>query len=239
MKKCCRHFEGSSPAQHLKEARLRGASVSTEGHAQEVSGAFSSAMDALKEGALLCALLSLLTPSFFLVAAFATVYTLWKTARSALVGWSRLEKLHTLIEQERWEIQHHRDQEKEELIEMYKLKGFSGKLLDQAIEVLMADDNRLLGIMLEEELGLKLRSHEHPLRQASGAFLGGLIGTGLLLVGLYFGYAIPSLFVLVVVSSYIAAKREGNQRIKAIVWNLSIAFSLLGLLYFGLKALHG
>ena len=55
---------------------------------------------------------------------------------------------------------------------MYEQKGLSGDLLDQVIEVLMADDNRLLRVMLEEELGLTLESYEHPLKQAAGAGLG-------------------------------------------------------------------
>ena len=58
--------------------------------------------------------------------------------------------------EERFEIAHHRGQEKEELTELYALKGFKGELLDQVINVLMADDNRLLSVMLEEELGLEL-----------------------------------------------------------------------------------
>ncbi len=35
----------------------------------------------------------------------------------------------------------------------------------------MADDNRLLRVMLEEELGLTLEAYEHPLKQAFGALL--------------------------------------------------------------------
>ncbi len=35
------------------------------------------------------------------------------------------------IEEERWEIQHHRAQERLELTEMYAAKGLSGKLLEE------------------------------------------------------------------------------------------------------------
>ena len=62
---------------------------------------------------------------------------------------------------------------------------FSGKLLDEVIDVLMADDNRLLQVMLEEELGLSLETYEHPLKQAAGAFFGVIGAATLLGLGLF------------------------------------------------------
>ena len=96
------------------------------------------------------------------VSLFSIGWLFWKLGRSSLLGWARLERLHRLIQQEQWEIEHHRAQEKEELTAMYHQKGLTGKLLEQVIEVLMADDNRLLRVMLEEELGLTLETYEHP-----------------------------------------------------------------------------
>ena len=69
-----------------------------------------------------------------LLTVFASATLLLKCGRSAILGWSRLSRLHRLIEEERWEIEHHRPQEKEELIALYKAKGFSGDLLDEVIE---------------------------------------------------------------------------------------------------------
>jgi VIT1/CCC1 family predicted Fe2+/Mn2+ transporter len=166
---------------------------------------------------------------------FSAGWILWKTGRSALLGWSRIERLHRVIEEERWEIQHHRAQERSELTEMYAAKGLSGKLLEEVIDVLMADDNRLLRVMLEEELGLTLEAYEHPLTQAAGALCGAAGSAALCLVGLWaapsFGLPLAAALVLTV-SSALTSKREGSHRTPAIVWNLAIAGTIAGCIYF-------
>jgi VIT1/CCC1 family predicted Fe2+/Mn2+ transporter len=153
-------------------------------------------------------------------------WVVWKAGRSAILGWGRLERLHRLVEQERWEIEHHRSQEKEELRALYAAKGFHGKLLDEAVEVLMADDNRLLQVMLEEELGLQLESYEHPLKQAFGALVGGVAAAALLALSLFFHpYWAPVLSALIVIigSAAWSARRERNRPLPALIWNLAAA----------------
>jgi VIT1/CCC1 family predicted Fe2+/Mn2+ transporter len=146
-----------------------------------------------------------------------------------------MERVHRLIKEEKYEIDHNRDQEKEELLELYKAKGFKDKQLEEVVEVLMADDNRLLQIMLEEELGLTMGSFEHPLKQCLGAGLGVITGALLALLGLYFGgfvgLIISSCFALTFTSA-IAAKHLNNDLTKHIIWNFSSAFLSLGCLYF-------
>ncbi|MBI2809614.1 MAG: VIT1/CCC1 transporter family protein, partial [Candidatus Melainabacteria bacterium] len=167
------HFRGKTVPDHLKEARARGALASAEIHGTEMPGHFAAGADTAKETAF--ALLFLwvifshyLAPelTFLFLVLFCAGWTIWKTARSALLGWARMERMHRVIEEERWEIEHHRTQERQELTEMYHAKGLEGKLLEEVIEVLMSDDNRLLRVMLEEELGLTLEIYEHPLKQA-------------------------------------------------------------------------
>ena len=94
-----------------------------------------------------------------------------------LLGWARLERLHRIVEEERYEIENHRQQEREELKELYRAKGFQGKLLDEVVDVLMADGERLLKVMVEEELGLSLQSQEHPLKQGAGSALGAFVAS--------------------------------------------------------------
>ena len=210
--------------------------VSAEHHGRELSGAFAGCVDSLKESALLLCLLSL-----FALASWPLFWTLfagwlvWKVGRSALLGWARLERLHRLIEEERFEVEHHREQEKEELKEMYESKGLSGKLLDEIVEILMSDDNRLLEVMLTEELGLTLESYEHPLRQAFGAGLGVILAFGLGLSG-WLLFAKIGLFsaagLLFIVSSLAAAKREKNGKTKALVWNLAVGAIAIGAAFF-------
>ena len=155
--------------------------------------------------------------------------------RSAILGWARLERLHRLIEEERWEIEHHRPQEKEELRALYAAKGFSGKLLDEAVEVLMADDNRLLQVMLQEELGLSLESYEHPLKQAAGAFAGALGAALLMAAGLFllpFWGAVAAAALIIAIASGAVARLEKNAPLPAIVWNLAVAALASGAAYF-------
>jgi len=231
------HFQGKTVVEHLKEARTRGAMASAEVHGMEMPGHVAAGADAGKEMALALLILSIVLPqllpfekTWLLLLLFSGGWILWKTARSALLGWARIERLHRLIEEERWEIEHHRQQEKEELTEMYAAKGLEGKLLEEVIEVLMADDNRLLRVMLEEELGLTLEAYEHPLKQAFGAFCGSAISAFACLLGFWTVpiYGLPVLAALIVAGcTLISAKLERNHAWNSIVWNLAI-FCLVG-----------
>jgi len=155
--------------------------------------------------------------------------------RSAWLGWSRLERLHRLVAEEKWEIDHHRDQEREELAALYEAKGFKGKLLEDVMDVLMADDDRLLRVMLEEELGLSLEKQEHPIKQGLGAGLGSVVA---FLVCIIFTLIIPDFgmvigsFCTVGAAAALSAQYERNRKISAIVWNLGIMILAIGCTYF-------
>lgn len=242
------HFAGKSIPEHLKEARRKGALASAEMHGTELSGFTSAFTDTAKETTIILILAffllealvkSPLSLGYFLI--LAGLWTLWRTIRSALLGWSRIERLHRLIEEEQWEIEHHRAQEKEELIELYRAKGLQGKLLEETVEVLMADDNRLLQVMLEEELGLSLQVHQHPLQQAAGALLGGIATLTLFLIPLWqhcsWGIYLAAAITLCG-SSILEAKRQGNRSTPLVVWNLAAATLLIGLLHYSMQWAH-
>jgi vacuolar iron transporter family protein len=236
------HFRGQSVVEHLKEARTRGATASAEVHGTEMPGHLAAGADAGKEMAIALLILWVVLPHFLamqktwlLMLLFTAGWIIWKTARSALLGWTRVERLHRVIEEERWEIEHHRQQEKEELTEMYLAKGFTGKLLEEVIEVLMADDNRLLRVMLEEELGLTLEAYEHPLKQAFGALFGTLVSAGLCLFGFWSfpSFGLPIFAGLSIITcTTISAKLERNRTWNSIVWNLATAGLVVGCIYF-------
>ena len=224
------------------DARRKGKMAASEIHGTELPGHFAAAADSAKETALLMIVLWTLlaeigfpaaTLHFFLVV-FSLGWFVWRVGRSAILGWSRLERLHRLIEEERWEIEHHRAQEKLELRALYAAKGFSGKLLDEAVEVLMADDNRLLQVMLEEELGLSLETYEHPLKQALGSGVGAAIAALVLMFGLFalpvWGAALCGAIVIAVAAGS-TAKLEKNRPAPAIVWNLAVAALSAGCAY--------
>lgn len=222
------HFKGKDALQHVIDARIKGREASAEVHGTELPGHVSAAADSAKETAFILLLLWTLLGSqaHWLMLVLISGWLVWKTGRSAILGWSRLERLHRVIEEERWEIEHHRPQEKEELRALYAAKGFSGKLLDEAVEVLMADDNRLLEVMLQEELGLALESYEHPLKQAAGAVLGVVGSSFIMSLGLF---ALPAwgpslcAALIIALSAGTTAQLERNRPLPAIVWNLAIA----------------
>jgi vacuolar iron transporter family protein len=237
------HFGGKNPLGHLVDARRKGKIATSEIHGEEIPGHYSAAADSAKETAFLLAIFWTLFEEigfpleklhWFLVV-FLFGWLFWKTGRSAILGWRRLERLHRLIEEERWEIEHHRGQEREELKAIYAAKGFSGKLLDEVIDVLMADDNRLLQEMLEEELGLNLGSYEHPLKQASGAFLG-VLGAAVIVTFGFFWLPVWGTFVcaalVIAMSAGTTAQLEKNQPLPAIIWNLAAALLAVACAYF-------
>jgi hypothetical protein len=246
-KKSDAHFHGKDPLSHVIEARLKGITATSEIHGAELPGHYSAAADSAKETAFLFTVLWMLFYSagisidrfHSLGLIFLFGWLLWRTGRSAVLGWARLERLHRLIEEERWEIEHHRAQEKEELKALYAIKGFSGKLLDEVVEVLMADDNRLLQVMLEEELGLKLDSFEHPLKQAAGSFFGVLLSGGFMALVLFGApeWSLPWSFIasallIIAFASGFVARFEKNRLTPSIVWNIAIAALAAGSTYF-------
>jgi vacuolar iron transporter family protein len=243
------HFKGDDALSHVLSKKAEGLISLTEAHGVEMPGHISAAADSAREVSL-----TLLMFWFFLLhlglsmgtqlailSAFSIGAIIWKTGRSAWLGWARLERLHRVIEEEKYEIEHHRAQEREELKALYKNKGFEGKLLEDVLDVLMADQNRLLKVMLEEELGLTLYSHEHPLKQAIGGFIGSFISS-LFSLGLFFfmplyGMAIAA-FCIISVAAITSALFEKNRWIPALIWNLSLAALSFGIVYFMFKILH-
>jgi hypothetical protein len=237
------HFKGKDAVGHVAEAKAQGLLSSAEVHGTEIPGHISSLADAVRETSIALLMLWVILTKFNFqhnhIAVIVTIFSLgwlfWKGGRSAWLGWSRLERMHRIVEQERWEIQHHRGQEREELKELYRAKGLEGKLLDDVMDVLMADEDRLLQVMVVEELCLSLETHEHPLKQASGAVLGVIAAYAACFSAIVifpdFGIWIGSL-IAIAIASIISARFEGNKVIPAVVWNLGITALSVGSTYF-------
>jgi len=237
------HFKGKDAIGHVAEAQAHGIISAAEVHGIETPGYLSAGCDAGRETAIFLPFLWLLMTFLHIPAAdivsslaiFSLGWLFWKLGRSAWLGWFRLERLNRVLEEERWEIEHHRQQERDELGVLYATKGFEGKLLEDVLDVLMADNSRLLKVMVEEELGLSLASSEHPLKQGMGAamgvFLSALVCLAAFFVwpayGIFFGS-----FISISISSYLMARFAGNEVIPAIIWNLGLAILSFGCVYF-------
>ncbi len=237
------HFKGKEAVEHVIEAQTRGIISAAEIHGEEAPGHISAGADAARETAIALLLLGVIlahlsipfSTLWLLLALFSVGWLVWKIGRSAWLGWARLERLHRIVAEERWEIEHHREQEREELAALYEAKGFHGKLLEDVMDVLMSDGDRLLRVMLEEELGLSLEKQEHPLKQGLGAGIGTLIA--IVFCGFLFflfptwGLLISALVVMALAGA-ISARYEKNRVIPAMVWSAGIGALAFGCVYF-------
>ena len=81
------------------------------------------------------------------------------TGRSTL---AQVQYYASEFERERDEIRDHFDHEREEVVALYQAKGLTGTLLEEVVDTLCSDDDRLLKLMMEEELGLSMHHVQHP-----------------------------------------------------------------------------
>jgi vacuolar iron transporter family protein len=231
------HFKGKDAIGHVAEAQAEGRIAATEIHGLEVPGHLSALSDAARDMAVVLVLIWIIGVKFnlpqlpLILSIFAIGWTIWKAGRSAWLAWFRLERMHRVLYQEKWEIEHYEQQEREELKVLYAAKGFEGKLLDDVVDVLMADGDRLLKVMVEEELGLSLEAHDHPLKQGLGALFGAISAAVFCLLSFLaypnYGMPIGSALVLIV-TSILTARYAQNRNIPAVVWNLGIAVLACG-----------
>jgi hypothetical protein len=242
------HFKGFSVIEHLKKAREKGKSASGNFHAVEVPGHISAGADSAKEVAVSSLLIQMIAHTLKIPAnqiiILLSVYLLgilfWKVGRSAHLAWSRLERINQLVQEEKDEIEYNREEEREELTEMYRAKGFSEPLLTKIIDVLMADDKKLLAVMLEEELAIPMDAYVHPLKQAFGAGVGVLIAAAAVPIGLLLSYTYGlyfTTFIITAASSFLIAKMEKISKLENTVKGLSIAFLATFATYFFTKFL--
>jgi len=128
---------------------------------------------------------------------------------------SHRELLKSEINREKWEIENKPEDEKQEIIDIYEKKGFSGKDLDMVVNKIISDKKVWLDTMLTEELNLNLDIAGHPLKSALRMFgsflLGGIlpiipffIADGLTPIFMAIGISISSSFVVGAVKSRMA-----------------------------------
>lgn len=227
------HFQGKSALSHLAEVRSTGVATSLEIHGAETPGPLFAFLDAARQTSVILLIVFLISDFYSFsyeqtragLLTFFAVFIFWSGARSTLLAYNRINRLHTIALEEKEEIEQNRPQEREELIALYGLKGFSGELLEKVVDVLMADQDRLLKVMLQEEMGFKLEESAHPLIQGLFAALGSVLPWIFVMVdafGCPMQYLIGAVVVFLAGLGALLAKFERNLVLPAFVWNLSI-----------------
>ena len=98
---------------------------------------------------------------------------------------SQIEILQSEIKREEYEIENTPEKEREEIVEIYKSKGFAGEELNMVVNKITSNKGVWLRTMLTEELGLNLEILGSPIKGAIVMFISFLVG-GILPILPYF-----------------------------------------------------
>ncbi len=242
------HCDGGNVTEHLKESQMQEPQAIDKNHGKRPSTSIMFGTDSAKEVVIfLFAFWMILTHfqlsskiTFTILLAISITYFFWKVGRSSLLGWAQLERCHRLIGKKRWEIEQNRAQEKTKLRAIYASKGLSGQLLEEVLEVLVADDQRLLQLMLTEDLNLSIGSYEHPLKQGLASGIGVIISSCFGLLALYYASFLGGSIVtaaILFIATFLRVQFDQSRLVHAIIWNFAVGFLSLGILYFIIELL--
>lgn len=110
---------------------------------------------------------------------------------------SHRELLKSEIDREIWEIENRPEDERQEIEDIYKAKGFSGKDLEMIVNKIISDKKVWLNTMLTEELNLNLEIAGHPLKGALIMFGSFLVGGILPIIPFFFSSGFTPLIIAV------------------------------------------
>lgn len=117
------------------------------------------------------------TPTILITLLAASVAgALSMAAGEFISGKSERDYFNHEIEQERLEIRLCPEIEKEEIRRIYRKKGFSGKLLEDVVEQICADEDRWVKEMVADELGSTELHHELEIKPSIVIFFAFLFG---------------------------------------------------------------
>ena len=110
---------------------------------------------------------------------------------------SHRELLKSEIDRENWEIENKPEDERKEIEDIYKAKGFTGKDLEMIVNKIISDKKVWLNTMLTEELNLNLEIAGHPLKGALIMFGSFLVGGILPIIPFFFSSGFTPLIIAV------------------------------------------
>ncbi len=95
-----------------------------------------------------------LDPSIIIILGFANLFAdgFAMSVGSYLSAKSERANYDKMKRQEYWEVDHLPEKERQEIRDIYREKGFEGELLEQIVEVISADRDRWVDVMMKEEL---------------------------------------------------------------------------------------
>lgn len=162
------HFNGKSVFEHILSAHKKTAKNVGESHNMHTpffmhileNTLFFSSLLFISLFTLLTAINQAATPS--LIASIVGLFSIVYICNEAISNTRKLHRLHRVVEEERNEIVTNKDEEIDELRELFRAKGLSGNVLDTAVLAVSEDEDLLLDVMLKEELGLEPGTYRHP-----------------------------------------------------------------------------
>ena len=113
-----------------------------------------------------------LSPGIVLILGFANLFAdgFSMAASNYQASKARNEFVEMKRKQEEWEIENLKDQERDEIRDIYKAKGFKDELLDEVVRIITSKKKVWVDTMMKEELGLI--ENKDPVTSSVSTFVG-------------------------------------------------------------------
>ena len=114
-----------------------------------------------------------LSPGIILILGFANLFAdgFSMAAANYQASKARNEFVQMKRRQEEWEIDNLEDQERDEIREIYKEKGFKDELLEEVVRIITSRRKVWVDTMMKEELGL-VEDEKNPVNSSISTFVG-------------------------------------------------------------------
>ncbi|KAF6245917.1 VIT1/CCC1 transporter family protein [Nitrosopumilus sp. b2] len=158
-----------------------------------------------------------LSPGIILILGFANLFAdgFSMAAANYQASKARNEFIQMKRKQEEWEIDNLEEQERDEIRDIYREKGFKDELLEEVVRIITSRRKVWLDTMMKEELGL-IEDKKNPLDSSFSTF---------------FGFNVIGLIPLIPFMIFIIVGVEANS--EAFVYSIisvSIAFFMVGMI---------